>query len=165
VAKNSITQDELKTCLIYNPDTGEFFHKRTNGPTKSGMRAGTINGQGYRQISVQGVIMTAGRLAWLYVHGQIPPEDIDHINRNRADDRLVNLRILSRRENVQNTKVPSSNTTGTKGVSRCSRSKRWISSITFDGVVYRLGRFVNIADAVQMREGAEKLLHPYRSTL
>lgn len=99
---NSITQDYLKEVLDYNPETGIFTWKIDKGTGKAGCLAANHNSKGYIRIGLDGTSFTAHRLAWLYVYGEWPKGHIDHINRIRDDNRIVNLRIVSIRENGQN---------------------------------------------------------------
>jgi hypothetical protein len=106
-----ITAEYVRRRLQYDPETGVFTWKprvarSTNDKTWnakfSGEIAGTINNQGYRRIKIDGESYGAARLAWLYIYGEWPQNEIDHINRIRSDDRLVNLRKATRTENNNN---------------------------------------------------------------
>jgi hypothetical protein len=106
-----IDADYVRKRLEYDPDTGVFTWKpRTIGSTAdkiwntrfAGEVAGTINNKGYRQIWIDGKSYMTARLAWLYVHDEWPNNQIDHINRVRDDDRLVNLRDVAPTENCNN---------------------------------------------------------------
>ena len=103
-----LTQDRLKECLRYDPDTGYFFWiKRNSNRIKIGDRAGTKqNCDGYAEIQIDGVLRKAHRLAWLYVYGEFPQGQIDHINGDRFDNRIVNLRDATPQENTHNQNLP-----------------------------------------------------------
>jgi hypothetical protein len=101
----------VRKRLDYDPETGIFIWKsRAIGSIGdkwwntnfAGEAAGSLNGNGYRQIKIDGKYYGAARLAWLYVYGEWPKNEIDHINRVRDDDRLVNLRDVTRTENSNN---------------------------------------------------------------
>jgi hypothetical protein len=102
-----LNADYVRKRLHYNPETGKFTWKARVGNkwwnTKfAGEVAGSILSNGYRQITIDGNSYGAARLAWLYVHGEWPKNEIDHINRVRDDDRLVNLRDVTSTENQNN---------------------------------------------------------------
>lgn len=112
-----ITQARLKECLRYEPETGRFFWIKKLGPrAMPGNEAGSLNQLGYIKIKVLHQEYSRSRLAWLYVYGKWPDPFIDHINRNRKDDRIINLRVATRGENNRNTQMRSDNTSGVKGV-------------------------------------------------
>jgi hypothetical protein len=127
MAKLLIDQHQLKTMLSYDPDTGVFvWLVRASDKTKIGSVAGYIETTGrYWAIGLNGHHYFAHRLAWLYVHGKWPDNDIDHINGIRTDNKLCNLRDVTRRVNLQNLKAAKpNNLTGLLGVSK-ARGKFW----------------------------------------
>jgi len=129
--------EALNEELIYNKETGQFFWKK---------EAGTITGHGYRYIRVNGKMMLAHRMAWLMAYGEDPGEKlIDHINGNRLDNRIENLRLATFSQNGANAKRHSRNTSGLKGASKVlKRGKwtgRWQSSITVRNKQFNLGYF------------------------
>ena len=110
--KTEITQAELVENLSYDPDSGVFRRKISNTrAVKAGDIAGSQNGKGYLTMMVCGRVYKAHRLAFLYMTGSFPPEEVDHINGIRDDNRWANLRAVSHVENSKNQKTPKSNTT------------------------------------------------------
>lgn len=155
-----ITQDLLKSVLDYCPETGIFNWKiDRRGKIKSGYVAGTVNKFGYSQIRVFGKIYKSHRLAWLYVYGENPLLDIDHINNNRLDNSIKNLRVADRAENGWNSKLSKNNTTGVKGVNWDATANSYKARISKNGVTYCIGRFKNIEDAKAAIERARDRLH------
>ncbi len=130
-------QKRLKQLLDYDPETGYFtWIKSNSNRAKVGSIAGSVEPVGYRKISVCGERYRAHRLVWLYVYGHFPDGDIDHINCNKDDNRLANLRVATISQNLANTK---SRRNGLKGAFR--HRKRWVAKICVLGNHYYLGRF------------------------
>jgi hypothetical protein len=145
---------ELKELLDYNPETGVFIWKVANRRTKSGSVAGTLC-NGYVKIGIGGKHYSAHRLAWLYVYGIFPKKQIDHINQDRSDNRILNLREVSTIDNGRNRVMQKNNTSGITGVQwRKSRGK-WVSVIKIAGELRYLGCFSVKEDAIKARKEAE----------
>lgn len=119
------TQELLKSLLRYDPTTGNFWRGDKIIKTK--------NTTGYIQISVKGRKYCAHKLAWLYVYGEYVQGDLDHINRIRDDNRIANLRKVTRSENCQNCGMRSDNTSGVPRVSWRARDRKWVVQKTIDG--------------------------------
>lgn len=139
-----ITAVRLRELLHYDPETGVFTHRvgRKGRGTRAGDVAGRIRKQdGYRRIGLDHGRYVASRLAWLYMTGEWPAAEIDHINCVRSDDRFINLRPATRDENARNTRRPSSNTSGLKGVSW--RGGKWRATIKKDRKPIHIGFFAS----------------------
>lgn len=150
-----LTQERLKEVLDYNPETGEFYWKaQVSSRAKAGCKAGWVNSIGYRQIWVSGKPYFAHRLAWLYVYGYFPENDIDHINRIRSDNRALNLREVSRSCNLRNAGGHTGSASGVKGVSKVGAN--WIAMIYVNGCNINLGVFTTLLGAAKARAEAEK---------
>lgn len=131
-SKPNITQDRLHEVLDYDPLKGEFYWKeRLTTKFFVGDRAGTLHKQGYRQINLFGKNYKEHRLAWFYVHGYWP-EVIDHINHVRDDNRISNLREVTRSENARNLSKIANNT-GIPGIWYNRKTGRYVSSIKLNG--------------------------------
>lgn len=124
----------------------------------AGKEAGYIGKKGYSHIRILGRRYLAHRLIWKMVHGY-DPECIDHINRERLDNRLENLRNVLVTENSLNNSVNSRNRSGTTGVYWDTTIKRWRAKIFVRRKEYNLGRFANKADAIEARKAAEVRLN------
>ena len=140
--KAELTQARLRELLDYDPLTGVFVHKTTRGRLcKAGQVAGYLHQWGYIHINISGKIYKAHRLAWLYVHGSFPPNHIDHINGNRSDNRLVNLRPATKSENGCNRGAAADNTSGWCGVSFDKSRGKYIAQISVEKIYRHLGRY------------------------
>lgn len=162
-----LTQVRLKELLHYDPETGVFawLVSWPQAGIMSGDVAGGIsgdaskelNGSGYWRIRVDGVRYRAHRLAWLYMTGDWPHGDIDHENRNRSDNRWINLRPATRVQNGHNRSPSKKNTSGTCGV--WERNGRWVAMIRNHGKAVFYGMFYTKEDAVLAIEDARVRLH------
>lgn len=139
-----LTANEVRSKLAYNPLTGIFVWAANVGRSVHiGDRAGALDCYGYAVIRLNRTSHKAHRLAWLYVYGEMPGMQIDHINGERADNRICNLRLASGSENTRNSRRHADNSAGFKGVVLQKNSKRnpWRAMITFGGVTHHLGNF------------------------
>lgn len=155
----TITHNELKTVLSYNADTGCFRWL----VRKNGQRAvvGHVNAEGYLDICIKQRTYRAHRLAWFYAYGEWPPHGmyIDHVNGDRADNRLSNLRLATHAQNLQNCKVKRNSSSGLKGVYWHKRRKKWRSRIRVNGHVLVLGFFSTKEEAHKAYCDAARLHH------
>lgn len=152
----SLTQERLKELLDYDPATGAFvWKKQVRNNVKQNSIAGNITEMKYIRIKIDGRLYYAQRLAWLYVHGEWPPQKIDHINRNPTDNRLVNLRAVSQAVNCQNKSVAKNNSSGKSGVCWHKRDQHWRAQIQHNKKVIHIGGYSNNNDAILAREIAE----------
>lgn len=140
-----ITQSELKQILDYNPDTGIFTWKiNKGGKAKCGTIANSIDSKGYIRIQINNKRNSAHRLAWLYIYGSFPNNMIDHINGNKIDNRIYNLREATVNENQYNRKVPINNTSGIKGVYFDKSRNKWVAELKCNSKKIHIGRFNDI---------------------
>ncbi|WP_241622504.1 HNH endonuclease [Rosenbergiella australiborealis] len=144
---NSPNQNFLKSILHYDPCTGLFTHKTQRGGVKKGSLAGNKNKSNYVVIRINHKAYRAHRLAWLYTYGMWPTGMLDHINNDRSDNSIYNLREASNSENNQNKNLAKNNLCGIKGVFWNKHKRRWEASCSLNGKRYVLGRFKNISDA------------------
>jgi hypothetical protein len=164
MASPSLTQSQLKELLYYDPDTGLFINKISRGSRAlAGAIAGDLNSIGYWRIAINCSRYSAHRLAWLYVYGSWPKDQIDHINRIRHDNRISNLREVTISQNLQNVGLRTDNTSGYKGVCWSNKHRKWQAQIKINNVYLCLGRFKSLDDAIAVRKQAEEQLHTHRS--
>jgi hypothetical protein len=153
---NTLTQQELKDLLNYDPDTGLFEWISRRGGTRSDLHAGYRHGTGYLAIKVKGKCYKAHRLAWLYVYGKWPDHEIDHINGKRDDNRISNLRDVRKGENQQNQRAKEGKY---PGVSWHKRDKCWVAAIKHNKVRTHLGYFDDPKKAFEAYLLAKKVFH------
>jgi len=142
-----ITQEQVKELLHYIPESIGSFLK--------GCIAGSLDVKGgYVRISVLGVSYKAHRLAWFYVHGAWPNQ-IDHINGIRDDNRLINLRSVTAKENQQNKQMQKNNKSGVCGVRWAGKLNKWRCTINDSGAAVNLGVYHDFFEAICARKSAE----------
>jgi hypothetical protein len=151
MTKRILTQEELKSQLHYDPDTGIFTRLVSAKNKLLGVVSNGTTSTGYIKISVFGVSYFSHRLAWLYMFGDFPEDMIDHVNGIKTDNRLKNLRIANKKENARNYGLPKNNTSGSKGVYWSKDRNKWYSKCELNGVQYHLGMFINKDDAIIAR--------------
>ena len=138
---------DLSYWLRYAPETGQLYW--LNSPTprvKVGQEAGGKHNQGYRRIKIEGKSYLAHRVAW-YLHlGAWPDEDVDHVNRDRSDNRIDNLRLANRRDNIRNLKREGGSSCY-KGVSWDNTRNKWVACIKYEGKNHNLGRYTSEEEA------------------
>ena len=142
IMNSDISQEELKYKLNYFPDTGVFTWRDVpeNYRFKNKI-AGLTTINGYIRIKIYQKHFYAHRLAWLYIHGKLPDNFIDHINKNRADNRIINLRDITCSENGRWRGKDRDNSSGYKGVFGHPESKKWRAQIRKDKITYHIGTF------------------------
>lgn len=158
---NHPSQDQVKDLFMYDPLVGDFVRRvRRGGNGPVGSVAGSKHPHGYTQIKISGRLYLAHRLAWLYVTGAWPGNNIDHINGQKSDNRLINLRDVPQSLNMQNQRTARSrSSSGLLGASWDSRRSNWASSIEVDGKTKRLGRYATSSEAHEAYLIAKRLLH------
>lgn len=177
-----VSPNVLRDLVHYEPDTGALIWK-PRGATQfsgsgrqtaehncaiwNGKYAGTpafnhVRSNGYLGGKLRGRNYKAHRFAWAVFFGEWPTHDIDHINRDRADNRLVNLRAATRSENLRNTGLGHRNRSGVTGVSWARERAQWNAKIGVNGKQVNLGYFDTLEQAVEARRSGEALYwgHP-----
>lgn len=148
-----LSQADLKAHVHYDELTGIFTWINPTGKrAKAGDKLGSNTKTGYFDTQIFGQRYYLHRLAWLYVHGVMPSKHIDHINGDKSDTRIINLRECDRSQNLQNTKKRTDNTSGYKGVSWHKQLQRWAVRACINGKYKHLGLFHDIEEARQCYE-------------
>lgn len=154
-----LTAADLRKRLDYDQISGEFTWIATRSPRVSpGDRAGRTDGRGYREITIDGRPYKAHRLAWLWIYGSWPVNDIDHINGVRDDNKISNLRDVTRSVNLQNQKrARCDNSCGLLGVS--PSHGRWQAEIKTPSMKIHLGTFTSPEAAHAAYLASKEILH------
>jgi hypothetical protein len=155
----------IKSLLAYTPDTGVFTWRQSRGTKKEGSVAGWQHSTGYWYIRLDGCDYKLHRLAWLYVYGKDPEGLLDHIDRNKSNNRITNLRTATHAQNQQNKKVYKNNRSGHKGIGWYAPTNKWRVRIQHEGTNRLLGYFIYLKDAVAARAAAEKKTHSHAAIL
>lgn len=154
--RSSLTPDRLRELLHYEPETGAFVSRQRRSGVPYGRALGYVTKRGYRMVRVDNELHMAHRLAWLYMTGQWPSDEIDHRNGARSDNRWCNLRAATAKQNRENRAREASNSSGFRGVSWCAARRRWLAQIKHQRRQINLGRFDDLFDAVGARLRAER---------
>lgn len=151
----SLSQNELKEIIDYEPETGIFRWKyRKTLPVKAGTIAGSSSTKGYLRIKINDTTYLAHRLAWLYVYGIWPIGDIDHINRDQKDNRISNLRDVNRTVNNLNRGNLPTNSTGYRCVFFNKQRGNFIARLMLDKKAVHLGSFKTPEEASKVVQKA-----------
>lgn len=160
-----ISLDQLREELHFDEQDGTFYWKKERpGPHRvdaDGVanRAGSLRKDGYIGISALGFKYLAHRLAWFYVKGVWPEDGIDHINGDRTDNRISNLRAANSAQNSRNTALRSDNKSGYRGVSYVKDRKKWVARIVHNYRQIVLGYFEHMEDAIVAYNKASAEFH------
>ncbi len=146
----------LRKLFKYNKRTGVLsWRKRDRNLT--GVEAGGIDRRiGYRRVNIKHRLYLAHRIILAIVNGSWPSEQVDHINGNRSDNRLSNLRTVSRDENLLNKSMYSNNKTGVTGVNWHKQHRKWYVGIRANKKSKFVGLFDDLPSAIAARKSAER---------
>lgn len=166
--EDTIDLVELRDRWMYHPDEGHFTavkskHARWPVGRVIGGKDAYHCPKGYIYVNVMGVSVAAHRLAWFYVHGRWPTEQVDHVNHIRDDNRIVNLRECTNAENRQNIRPEGYGSSGYLGVYERDNG-RWMAKIIVNGKMTYLGLFDSAEDANAAYLQAKERVHIFAST-
>jgi len=158
--KPELTQDRLKELLHYDPETGLFTRRTSTGGKHAGSVCGAPQNRGYIQVMVAKVNYLAHRLAWFYVNGVWPENDVDHIDGVRTNNQWKNLRSATRSFNLQNMhKSHVDSVTGFLGCTYDKSRNKYSASIFTDGKRKHLGRFASAIEAHEAYLKVKRQIH------
>jgi len=152
-----IDHDTALRLYDYDGNTGILSWKiKHSNSIKIGQQVGSITHKGYLRTEYKGITYGVHRLIWLWVYGEWPNDQIDHINRDVRDNRIKNLRDVNCSTNCLNQRIPKNNTSGVKGVSKLG--DKWEIKVSRNGKRKRVGIFVDFNDAVAKREEYDRYI-------
>lgn len=154
--KRDLTQEQLMGMFDYDLDKGRLLRRCFSNGLFIGLEvAGTQSDNGYRYIEISNINHLEHRLIWVYLTGVWPLDQLDHINKNRSDNRFSNLREVNNSENQRNTTLRSSNKSGVMGIHIRTDNGKWSVRINHNGERYVLGSFTDFFEACCARKSAE----------
>lgn len=150
-------KEELEKLFRYDPDTGQLFWKVSAGKAKKGSVAGSLDKKhGYIRVRFSGKNYQAHRIVWILNNGDIPEGMyIDHIDHNKENNRLQNLRLVTGYTNQKNRSLGKNNRSGVLGVHYRKERNKWQATINYDHNTVFLGNFDDWFEAVCARKSAE----------
>jgi hypothetical protein len=157
-----MNQKILKLKLYYDSATGDFFRRFGGCGKIPWTKVGSMHKHGYVQIGLNKKFYLAHRLAWLYVYGEWPNKEVDHINGKPSDNRICNLRLANRSENIQNQRVAHKDSkSGYLGVIYLGKNNTWRAQIGINNKIKNLGYYKTPQEAHQAYLNAKRELHQY----
>lgn len=157
---NAPAISRLRELFRYEGESGELIRKIACGACRAGSVVGFCNSSGYRRTKVDGTSLLTHRIVWAMHCGVWPTHDLDHIDRNRANNRISNLREITRSGNTQNRVLADADSiSGALGVSR--NHFNWQARIRLNGKLVYLGTYATIPEAEHAYLEAKKRLHPW----
>ena len=148
------SQERLRELFDYDPDQGQLIRKG-----KYQRKQSALASESYRKKVVDGLSYRHHRLIWSWHHGDPGKVEVDHINRDRHDDRIENLRLATHSENGRNSNIFAHNTSGLKGVSYIARDKKWRAQIMLNLSNKSLGHFPTKEEAAACYQKAAAEMH------
>ncbi len=165
-SRTMLSSTELNSLFDYNPEDGVLRWKYQSSRGKdwnkqrAGKPAGSTKADGYMQVGFNGRVMYYHRIVWAMMSGECPDGSfIDHIDGDRSNNRISNLRLASISENNANAKIHKSNKSGIKGVSWAVKPQKWHAAIVFQKKSYFVGQFSKLEDAANAMRMAREKVH------
>jgi len=148
------TFEELSKYFSYDAESGIVTNRIGRGMVVRGAVSGSVGNNGYLVTGFNYQRFLTHRLAWILHYGEWPKDEIDHINHNVSDNRIDNLRVVTRSEQNRNATLSKNNKSGAVGVSFNNKSRKWIASIGDQGTSVHVGSFPSFQLAKEAREAA-----------
>ena len=154
-----VNQKRVKQLINYDSETGVVTWKVTRSKASAGNQPSHIDAKGYRVIGIDSKVYRLHRIIWLWVYGYLPENEIDHINRDKLDNRLCNLREVTKTCNMRNRAEQCNNSSSVTGVCFDSFNNTWMAYIKVNGNHKTVGRSKDKIEAIYLRYTAEKCLN------
>jgi hypothetical protein len=139
--RDALKIERLRELLEYEESTGLWSWRVAVSPIICARDyAGYVRSDGRRVIVIDGNLYLAANLAWFYMTGEWPSEDVDHKNRIKSDDKWTNLRLSTKSQSVANRNMMKNNTSGFPGVTK--KKNRWVARVQQHGIMYQIGSFL-----------------------
>jgi hypothetical protein len=159
MGKQNIPQiDQSLVRGLFGYDEKGLYKLKSTTNSPAGKRAHKIHKQGYKGFKINGKVIGEHRLVWVY-HFGFMPSLIDHINGDRSDNRVENLRVATNSQNICNSRLAKNNTSGAKGVIWAKDRNKWRARIVSGVVKKWLGSFNSYEEACKTVNNARKELH------
>jgi hypothetical protein len=163
---SKLTQKDVQEFFNYDEKTGKLFWKSVHSwknrhiinSRNANKEAGSLSNNGYLIVGLKQKLYKVHRIIWLYVYGYCPENYIDHINRDKTDNRIENLREVSNQCNVRNSKLQRNNKSTIKGISWHKETCKWVVKIRLNGKNYYLGIYKDFYEAACIRLATEQCL-------
>lgn len=156
LTRRVLALEKVNELFKYEPSTGTLFNRCNRRRARKGEVAGTLNNYGYLVVKVSSSTFLVHRLIWAIVYGYFPENQIDHINRNKTDNRIENLREVSDSCNKRNKSNSVANSSGVNGVGYDKSRKSWMAYININNRAVNLARSKDFIEAVAYRLAAEQ---------
>ena len=154
-----LTQERLQHLFTYDAINGLLIRNFKVGKAEAGTSSSAKDRDGYHVVGIDSKLYRTHRVIWMYVHGSFPEGYLDHINRIKIDNRIENLREVSKAQSRENIGVSHNNKSGMKGVWMHKQTKKWCASIGYKKKNIHLGSFTSIEDAYQAYKKAAATYH------
>lgn len=156
-----LTAERVRHLFTYDEDLGVLVRNFKRGKALAGSHSTCTDREGYLVVGIDSKLYRAHRVIWLYKTGYWPKNDIDHIDRDKANNRFSNLRDVTRAENKQNQVAKKGSKSGVKGVSWDDKRKHWSAEITVNGKRFHLCWTTNKDEAAAAYAAAAAVLHQF----
>lgn len=152
----------VRDLVRYDQFSGKLYWvKDICRKAKMGQECGIERPDGYRRMKIKGKSFYCHRVAWAVHYGSFCENEIDHVNGDRSDNRIVNLRECTKKQNQENARPGVNNSSGVAGVGYDCRAGKWRARITVDGRRKSLGNYDSLSDAISARNNAKLIHHSF----